>query len=56
MADAAKAAGLAARDDPTAVAREARWQLRHASPTVREVRVRAENLVMSRVFAAVLMG
>jgi Imm-5 like putative immunity protein len=34
---ATKAAGLAAPDDPTASAREARWQLRHASPTVREV-------------------
>jgi len=37
VAYAAKAAGLAAPDDPTAVAREARWQLRHASPTVREI-------------------
>jgi hypothetical protein len=34
---AAMAAGLAAPDDPTAVAREARWALRHASPTVRQV-------------------
>jgi len=34
---AAKAAGLAAPHDPTAVADEVRWQLRHASPTVREV-------------------
>jgi hypothetical protein len=34
---AAKAAGLAAPDDRTAVADEARWQQRHASPTVREV-------------------
>jgi hypothetical protein len=37
VAYAAKAAGLAAPDDPTAVAREARWQLGHASPTVREI-------------------
>ncbi len=34
---AAKAAGLAAPHDPTAVADEVRWQLSHASPTVREV-------------------
>jgi len=34
---AAIAAGLAAPDDPNAVAAEARWQLEHASPTVREV-------------------
>jgi hypothetical protein len=31
-----KAAGLAAPDDPAAVAREAEWRLRHASPAVRE--------------------
>jgi hypothetical protein len=31
------AAGLAAPDDPTAAAREAGWQLHHASPAVREV-------------------
>ena len=34
---AAKAAGLAAPDDPTAVADEVRWQLSHASPAVRDV-------------------
>ena len=34
---ALKAAGLAAPDDPTAVADEARWQLGHATPTVRYV-------------------
>jgi len=34
---AAKAAGLAAPHDPTAVADEVRWQLSHASPSVREV-------------------
>jgi Imm-5 like putative immunity protein len=34
---AALAAGLAAPDDPTAVAGEVRWALRHASPAVREV-------------------
>jgi hypothetical protein len=34
---AAKAAGLAAPDDPTAVADEVRWQQNHASPAVREV-------------------
>ncbi len=34
---AAKAAGLAAPDDPTAVADEVRWQLAHASPAVRGV-------------------
>jgi hypothetical protein len=37
VAYAAKAAGLAAPDDPAAAAREAEWQLRHASPAVREV-------------------
>jgi hypothetical protein len=37
VAYAAKAAGLAAPHDPTAVAREVRWQLRHASSTVRDV-------------------
>jgi hypothetical protein len=34
---AAKAAGLAAPDDPTAVADGARWQQSHASPDVRAV-------------------
>ncbi len=34
---AAKAAGLAAPDDPSAVADEVRWAVRHASPAVREV-------------------
>jgi hypothetical protein len=33
---AAKAAGLAAPHDPTAVADEIRWQVNHASPTVRD--------------------
>ena len=33
---AGKAAGLAAPRDPTAVAAEVRWQLDHASPTVRD--------------------
>jgi len=37
VAYAAMAAGLAAPNDPTAVAREVRWQLSHASPTVREI-------------------
>ena len=37
VAYAARAAGLAAADDPTAVADEARWQLDHASPAVRDV-------------------
>ena len=37
VAYAAKAAGLAAPDHPAAVAREAEWQLRHASPAVWEV-------------------
>jgi hypothetical protein len=37
VAYAAKAAGLAAPDDPTDVADEARWQQSHASPTVRDV-------------------
>ena len=37
---AARAAGLAALHDPTAVADEVRWQLSQASPTVREVRRR----------------
>jgi pimeloyl-ACP methyl ester carboxylesterase len=39
-ANAAKAAGLAAPDDPTAVADEVRWQLRRASPAVRDVLLR----------------
>ncbi len=34
---AAVAAGLAAPDDPTAVADEVRWALSHASPAVRNV-------------------
>jgi hypothetical protein len=34
---AAIAVGLAAPDDPTATAAEARWQLSHATPAVREV-------------------
>jgi hypothetical protein len=34
---AAKAVGLAAPHGVTAVADEVRWQLRHASPTVRDV-------------------
>ncbi|HEX2706292.1 MAG TPA: hypothetical protein VHM65_11075, partial [Candidatus Lustribacter sp.] len=34
---AAKAAGLAAPDDPTAVAAEVRWQHGRASPAVRDV-------------------
>ena len=34
---AAKAAGLAAPDDPTAVAEQVRWQQSHASPSVRDV-------------------
>ncbi len=34
---AAKAVGLAAPDDPDAVADEVRWQLDHASPAVRGV-------------------
>ena len=33
---AAKAAGLASPDDPTAVAEEARWQRGHLSPAVRD--------------------
>jgi hypothetical protein len=33
----ARGVGLAAPHDPTAVAEEVRWQLRHASPTVRDV-------------------
>jgi hypothetical protein len=37
VAYAAKAAGLAAPNDPAAVAREVRWQLSHASPTVRDI-------------------
>jgi len=37
VAYAAKAAGLAAPDDPAAVANEVRWQLGHASPAVRDV-------------------
>jgi hypothetical protein len=37
VAYAAKAAGLAAPDDPTAAADELRCQLRHAPPAVREV-------------------
>lgn len=37
VAYAAKAAGLAAPHDPTAVADEVRWQLGHASPTVRDI-------------------
>lgn len=37
VAYAAIAAGLAAPHNPAATADEARWQLRHASPTVREV-------------------
>ena len=37
VAYAAIAAGLAAPDDPAAVADEATWQLDHASPTVRTV-------------------
>jgi hypothetical protein len=36
VAYAANAAGLAAPHYPTATAREARWQLDHASPTVRK--------------------
>jgi hypothetical protein len=34
---AAKAAGVAAPLDPTAAAREVRWQVGHASPAVRDV-------------------
>jgi hypothetical protein len=34
---AAKAAGLAAPDDPSAGADEVRWQQSHASPDVRDV-------------------
>jgi hypothetical protein len=37
VAYAAIAAGLAAPDDPAAVADEAAWQLDHASPAVRAV-------------------
>ncbi len=37
VAYAAKAAGLAAPDDPAAVANEVGWQLSHASQTVRDV-------------------
>jgi hypothetical protein len=37
IAYAAIAAGLAAPGDPTAVETEARWQLDHATPTVRDV-------------------
>jgi hypothetical protein len=37
VAYAAKAAGLAAPDDPAAVAREVRWQLDLASPAVRDI-------------------
>ena len=37
VAYAAIAVGLAAPDDPTAVASEARWQLDHAAPAVRDV-------------------
>ncbi len=37
VAYAAIAAGLAAPHDPAAVAEEARWQLRHATPAVRDV-------------------
>jgi hypothetical protein len=37
VAYAAQAAGLATPHNPTAVADEAQWQLRHASPPVREV-------------------
>ncbi len=37
VAYAVKAVGLAAPKDPDAVADEIRWQLAHASPTVREV-------------------
>ncbi len=34
---AAKAVGLAVPHDPTVVADQVRWQLRHASPSVREI-------------------
>ncbi|MGZ4520726.1 MAG: hypothetical protein ACXVXW_09990, partial [Mycobacteriaceae bacterium] len=37
---AAIAAGLAAPDDPTAVADEVGWQLKHSSPSVRDVLLR----------------
>jgi hypothetical protein len=37
VAYAAKAARLAAADDPAAAADEVRWQLRHATPAVREI-------------------
>ncbi len=37
VAYAVKAAGMAAPDDPAAVANETRWQLDHASPAVREI-------------------
>jgi hypothetical protein len=40
VAYAAVAAGLAAPDDPTAVADEVRWQVRHSSPGVRDVLLR----------------
>jgi hypothetical protein len=37
VAYAARAAGLAAPDHPTAAADEVRWQLRHATPAVRDI-------------------
>ena len=37
VAYAVKAVGLAAPDDPAAVADEIRWQLDHASPAVRDI-------------------
>jgi hypothetical protein len=40
VAYAAIAAGLAAPDDPTAVADEVGWQLKHSSPSVRDVLLR----------------
>ena len=54
---AAIAAGLAAPDDPDAVATEARWQLEHATPPVREVLrrlpapPRATRSVLARLIA-----
>lgn len=53
---AAKAAGLAAADDPAAVANEVRWQLSHASPTVRDVLRRLPSPTRSAGLLGVLIS
>jgi hypothetical protein len=56
VVDAAKAARLAAPDHPEAMARELRWQVRHASLAVRAILCRLPTPMRSGGELGVLIG